>query len=75
MRRALARALRDHTYAQRMRRVIAETLPPNLVAGAQFDDTPRSIEDAVAKVAGPCLSTEEALLRIVMDVRHTTRAL
>ena len=47
--RARARALRDHTYAQRMRRVIAETLPPNLVAGAQFDDTPRSIEDAAGQ--------------------------
>ena len=49
---------------------MAETLPPNLVAGAQFDDTPGSIEDAVAKVTGPCLSTEEALLQIVMDVRQ-----
>ena len=73
--RARARALRDHTYVQRIRRVIAETLPPDLVAGAQFDDTPRSIEDAIEKATGPTLSTEEALLRIVMDVRQTTRAL
>jgi len=73
--RARARALRDHTYVQRMRRVIAETLAPHLVAGAQFDDTPRSMEDALAAAMGPSLSAEEALLRIVMDVRETTRAL
>jgi len=73
--RARARALRDHTYVQRIRRVIAETLPPHLVAGAQFDDTPRSIDDALAGAMGASLSTEEALLRIVMDVRETTRAL
>ena len=73
--RARARALRDHTYVQRMRRVIAETLAPHLVAGAQFDDTPRSMDDALAALMGPSLSAEEALLRIVMDVRETTRAL
>jgi spore maturation protein CgeB len=73
--RAQTRALRDHTYVQRMRRVIADTLPPDLVAGARFDDTPRSLEDAIAKVAGPTLSVEEALLRIVSDVREATRAL
>ncbi len=74
--RARARAHRDHTYAQRVGRILADTLAPELIAGARWDTSPSSLDDALAPLAASAdLSREEALLRIVRDVRQTVHVL
>jgi spore maturation protein CgeB len=74
--RARARAHRDHTYAQRIVRVFADVLPPELAAGARWDVSPASLDDALAPFASDGeLSRDEALLRLVRDVRDSVRAL
>jgi spore maturation protein CgeB len=74
--RARARAHRDHTYAQRIDRIFTDALPPELVAGARWDASPATLDDAIAPLGSEGeLSRDEALLRIVRDVRQTVRAL
>jgi spore maturation protein CgeB len=74
--RARARAHRDHTYAHRIDRMFADTLAPELVAGARWETSPASLDEALVPLASSAeLSREEALLRIVRDVRESVRVL
>jgi spore maturation protein CgeB len=68
--RARARALRDHTYVQRVERIFADVLAPHLVAGARFDTSPASLDAAIdACDRAQPLGREEILLRMVRSVR------
>ena len=67
--RARARAHRDHAYVHRLRRVLRETLSPALVAAGLAGVSGDQLETAIGRLeAGPRLTREEALLRIVREV-------
>jgi spore maturation protein CgeB len=69
--RAEARALRDHTYDRRVAAMMDENLPAHLRHFQQARRT-ETLDDAIAAAAaGATLSVDEALLRIVADVRDT----
>jgi spore maturation protein CgeB len=68
--RARTRALAEHTYAHRMRQVLADTLSPEL-AGAAFAGAPvETLDDAIVRLEkeSPRLAYDEAVLRIVREV-------
>jgi spore maturation protein CgeB len=68
--RARTRVLAEHTYAHRMRRVLADTLSPEL-AGAAFAGAPvETLDEAIVRLEkeSPQLAYDEAVLRIVREV-------
>jgi spore maturation protein CgeB len=84
--RAEARALRDHTYGHRVAVMLDENLPAHLRPPSRYalrrhsgaasplppEQTPATLDDAIAAAASASdLSVEEAILRIVADVRDT----
>jgi spore maturation protein CgeB len=72
--RAALRAQRDHSYDRRVAVVLDQNLPPYLhVSPATAERT--SLDDAIAAASSEAvLSIDEAILRIVADVRDTVTA-
>lgn len=72
--RAHARAVAAHTYEHRVATICAEMLPPELRPGrAQAESQP--LNDAIASAADSAvLGRDEALLRMLADVRDTVTA-
>jgi spore maturation protein CgeB len=65
------RALAEHTYDRRVARIMADALPAHLFP-ASSRPAIVSLDVAIAAVSqGDALSREEAMLRIVADVRDT----
>ncbi len=72
--RAEARARRDHTYDHRVAVMLEDNLPVHL-RGSQVESHPESLNDAIAAAStAASLSVDEAMLRIVADVRDTVTA-
>lgn len=80
--RAQARALKDHTYDRRVAVILEENLPSHLrppspglrraSASTKPASSAASLDDAIAAASGGSrLSLDEAVLRIVADVRDT----
>jgi hypothetical protein len=69
--RAESRARRDHTYDRRVGVILDDNLPPHLRVGATATFAV-SLDDAIATAAASAtLSMDEAIMRIVADVRDT----
>lgn len=69
--RARTRVLASHTYTHRMRVVLRDTLPPELVAAAtRPSQRPRPLVDVLAQCEreSPTLRRDEALMRVVHDI-------
>jgi spore maturation protein CgeB len=67
--RARHRVLARHTYDDRVRQILAATLPPFL-QGSTSDDEPASLDDALARFPdAAALGAEEALLRMAVAVQ------
>lgn len=70
--RARSRALTDHTYVHRMRRVLRDTLSPELAAAAASPAArPTRLPEAIKRreVVSPTLEPEEALMRAVHAIQ------
>ena len=72
--RACARAVAAHTYEHRVAAICAEALPAHLQP-RRAEVASRSLNDAIAEASGaPMLGRDEALLRMLADVRDTVAA-
>ncbi len=71
--RARARARAEHTYTHRVGRILRDALPPELAAAAIVGRPAERLDDAIARLERdrPQLDREEALLRVVREVRET----
>ncbi len=72
--RARTRALAEHTYAHRVRRMMHDTLSPELIAAASARlPAPESLGDAVIRMEGSHapLKRDEALTRAVHEIAQT----
>lgn len=71
-RRARARAIAEHTYEQRVRRILADALPPHLAAAAFRGIESDSLDLALMRLERevPQMDEDEALMRIVYEVER-----
>lgn len=71
--RARARALAEHTFEHRVRRIFQETLPPELASSQPGAVRPavQSLDEAIAALAGggAVMTNDEAMLRVLRHVR------
>jgi spore maturation protein CgeB len=73
--RARVRALAEHTYDRRVAEIFAKALPVHLQPPAGVTEPARSLDDAIAEAgARGDLSIDEAVLRMLADIRDTVGA-
>ena len=75
--RARERALKEHTYVHRIRRVLRDTLAPELLASVESPPSrPEPLTDVLIrrKQTSPTLDPEEALMRVVRVIETTQEA-
>lgn len=74
-RRAHDRALAEHTFEHRVRRILTETLPAALVAGGLLGMKRETLQEAVGRAGGaPAMTSDEALLRVLAEVQEQAKA-
>jgi spore maturation protein CgeB len=71
---ARRRALSEHTYRHRVERVLRDTLPAHLLPGVAPEAAPSLDAAASASAAAPILTVDEALLRMLVDIRDSAAA-
>ena len=71
-RRARVRALAQHTFEHRVRRILQETLPPELAAPAPTHDASLSLTEMIdaATCDSDRMTGDEAMLRVVQRIQE-----